>query len=292
MTNRLYVLCLLAIFCQTSNIKAEEMSIEIIPLQYRSVDDVVDILRPLVTPGGTVTGMNNQLVIKTTPGNLVDLKKVLRNLDYAARRLLITVKQDIKGQMLTSEDSLSGRYSSGDVTVSSHDPGHTRDGLVISSEDSEGNSIRYRTQDSHSSIDDKNTFQVQVLEGHHAFIHTGQSVPVSTRTAVVTPDGGVVVTDNTEFHDATSGFYVLPRLAGDKVTLLIAPRLSRVTPGKRPTFDVQNVETTASGRLGEWIRIGGINQNQQGGNRQNFSSAEVQGKSMHAVLVKVDEILQ
>ena len=215
MRGSLYILCLLAIFCQTSNIEAEEMAMEIIPLQHRSTDDVVNILQPLVTPGGTVTGMNNQLIIKTTPSNLVDLKNVLRNLDYAARRLLITVKQDTKGQTLTSENSLSGRYTSGDVAVSSHDPGHTHDGLVISSKDNESNHIRFRTQDNLSKIDDKNTFQVQTLEGHPAFIHSGQSVPVSNRTAFFTPDGRVVVNEHTEFYDATSGFYVLPRLAGE-----------------------------------------------------------------------------
>ncbi|MFB3101043.1 MAG: hypothetical protein ACE1ZM_06325, partial [Gammaproteobacteria bacterium] len=48
---------------------AENMRLEVIPLQHRMVDDVIQSIRPLVTPGGTVTGMNNQLIIKTTPSN-------------------------------------------------------------------------------------------------------------------------------------------------------------------------------------------------------------------------------
>ena len=76
---------------------------EIIPLQHRMTDDVVPILRPLVAPGGTITGMNNQLIIKTTPDNLAEIKNVLQSLDRSPRRLLITVKQDIGGQIHTQE---------------------------------------------------------------------------------------------------------------------------------------------------------------------------------------------
>ncbi len=56
------------------------MQLEVIPLQKRMVDEVIQIIRPLVAPGGTVTGMNNQLIIKTTPSNLAEIKQVLRKL--------------------------------------------------------------------------------------------------------------------------------------------------------------------------------------------------------------------
>ena len=130
---------------------------------------------------------------------------------------------------------------------------------------------------------------MQALEGHPALIQAGQSVPVRNQTAYVRPDG-VVVQNTTEYYDSTSGFYVLPRLNGDVVTLLISPRLSSVKPGQSPTFDVQNVETTASGRLGEWISIGGINQSFDDSNRQTFSSSRTRGSETSSVLIKVDEI--
>ena len=263
--------------------------LEVIPLQNRMTDDVVHILRPLVAPGGTITGMNNQLIIRTTLSNLEEIKHVLQSLDQAPRRLLITVKQDIGGQINRRENSLSGRYSSGDVSVSSRDPGRTRDGLVIATEDDDGNRIQFRNQNSRTNIDDRNSFRVQALEGHHAFIQSGQTVPIRSQTSFVTPDG-IVVSDGVEHHDATSGFYVLPRLNGDNVTLLVASKLSHVQPGRTPTFDVQNVETTASGRLGEWIRIGGIDQSFDDRNRQNLSSSRTRGKETRSVLIKVDEI--
>ena len=104
----------------SSFLTAAEMTLEIIPLQFRNADEIIPIIRPLVQHGGTVTGMNNQLIIKTTAGNLMEIKQILAKIDKAARRLLITVKQDISGDINTREHGVSGRYSRGDVTVSSN----------------------------------------------------------------------------------------------------------------------------------------------------------------------------
>jgi type II secretory pathway component HofQ len=279
----------LALSWQSLTLHAEEMTLEIIPLQHRLVDDVVTVLRPLVTPGGTVTGMNNQLIIKTTPANLADLKKVLETLDRSPRQLLITVKQGTSDRVYQQDESLSGRFSAGDISVAGADPGHREGGLVISAGDEKGNIVRYRSRSSDSSLDDRNTFRVQATEGYPAYIHAGQSIPVPARTEYVTP-GGVIVSDSIEYHDATSGFYVLPRLNGDQVTLLVAPRLARFSSGHGPAFDVQDIETTATGRLGEWIELGGINQDFSDRNRQNLNSLHIQGLVSRTVLIKVDEI--
>lgn len=285
----LYIPALLILLLCPVILQAEEMTLEVIPLQHRMVDDVVPVLRPLLAPGGTVTGMNNQLIIKTTAANMAELKQVLQGLDRSPRRLLITVKQDIGEQLQSREHSVTGEYSSGDVTVRAGDKFPQHDGLSISATDDEGNVIRYRNRQSQADSSDMNTFTVQALEGHPAFIQAGQSVPVSNRTAVVTA-GGVVVSEGTVYHEATSGFYVLPRLHGDQVTLLIAPRLTRTGPGKRPVFDVQNVETTARGRLGEWIELGGLDQHFSDSSRELLSSARARGQETRSVFVKVEEI--
>lgn len=289
MKYKLFVIFMLSILLELPFVMAEEMELEIIPLQSRMTEEVIPILSPLVAQGGTITGMNNQLVIKTTPDNLAEIKKVLENLDRPPRRLLITVTHDVGGHMQTREDALSGKYSTDNTRIVIKDPNRSREGLVIAAEDEDGNRIQYRNLDRRTTIDDRNAFKVQALEGHPAFIQSGQSVPVRNQTAYVRPDG-VVVQNTTEYYDATSGFYVLPRVNGDVVTLLIAPRLSSVKPGQSPTFDVQSVETTASGRLGEWISIGGINQSFNDSNRQNFSSSRTRGSETSSVLIKVDEI--
>ena len=130
---------------------------------------------------------------------------------------------------------------------------------------------------------------MQAVEGYPAFIHTGQLIPVSNHIAYVRPDG-VTITRYTEYQDATSGFYVLPRLNGDQVTLLVAPRLTRVQPGSKPVFDTQAVETTANGNLGEWMRIGGIDQSFTRDSSRNLSSSSASGQQSNTILIRVDEI--
>jgi len=269
---------------------SDSMTLEVIELKHRMTDDVIEILRPMVVPGGTVTGMNNQIIIKTTPANLAEIKTILDSLDRSPRRLMISVKQDVGGQIQSREQSVSGRYSTGDVTVGAGDTRRSRDGLIISGRDEDGNEIRYRAQDSTSYTDDRGTYTVQATEGYPAYINIGQSVPVQSRTGVITPGGGIVISEGTEYVDAGSGFYVMPRLSGNQVTLLIAPKLTRVSPGKAPVFDVQNVETTASGQLGEWIELGGLNQQFSDSNRRILSSSSARGSEVRSIYVKVVEI--
>ena len=279
----------LAVLFSTAPVYAGNMTLEIIPLQHRMTDDIVEILRPLVAPGGTVTGMNNQLIIKTTPENLAELKTVIQSLDRTPRQLIINVRQNTGGRIDSQRHSVDGRYSTGDMTIGTDAPHRGRDGLVISAEDEDGNVIRYQNQNSVSRSTNDNMFTVHATEGYPALINTGQSIPVPNRTAYAT-SGGVVVTDSVEYINADSGFYVLPRLNGDQVTLLVAPRLTRVAPGRTPILDVKDVETTATGQLGEWIELGGITQSTRDSNRETLSSSNVNSNELHSVLIKVDEI--
>lgn len=279
------IICLVLLLPQFA--LAENMKLEVIPLQHRMVDDVVHIIRPLVAPGGTVTGMNNQLIIKTTPSNLAEIKRILKSIDHAPRRLMITVKQNVGGNLNTRENTLSGKYASDDVQINAgHD--HSNEGLTVIAGDKDSY-IRYRTLDSTSQSDNRNTFKVQALEGRPAFINQGQSIPVDSSITFVTKDG-VVVNQSTDYHEVRSGFYVLPRLNGDLVTLIAATDLSSVQPGHHATSNVQGIEITVTGRLGEWMELGGIDQSFNQGNRQNFASSSRRGQEIRTVLIKVDEI--
>ncbi len=277
---------LLSLLSLTNLVMAESMKIEMIPLKHRLVSDVVPIIKPLVAEGGTVTGMNNQLIVKTTPSNLKQIIGVLEQIDYAPRNLVISVKQDIDGNFNLSEGGLSGRYQAGDVNLDVPETG--RRGTIVEGRDSDGNVIRYRSLETRSRIEDRNVFRVTTLEGNPAFINTGQSVPIPTSNAIVT-GGGVIIQDGVEYRDVSSGFYVLPRLQGDNVTLLVSPSLSRINPAQRDTFDIQNIETTVSGKLGQWIPVGGAAQHFKDDGNRNAISTRSRGQEQRNVLIKVEE---
>ena len=279
--------CLFILIMMNFSVMAESMKLEIIPMKNRMVSDVIPIIKPLVAPGGTVTGMNNQLIVKTTPSNLEEIKSVLAQIDNAPRSLMISVKQGVSGNQSLQERALSGRYNSENVRIQSRDPG--RGGTIIEGRDSDGNVIRYRQLESQTRSEDNNVFRVQGLEGHPAHINIGQSIPIPNRTTVVT-GAGVVVQDGTEYHEVSSGFYVLPRLNGDIVTLLVAPRLSKTSGRGFRTIETQDVQTTASGRLGEWISIGGINQLFSNEYSRDLSNSRSSGSEQRNIMLKVDEI--
>jgi type II secretory pathway component GspD/PulD (secretin) len=269
---------------------AEEMKMELIPLHYRNVEEIIPIIQPLIHKGGSLSGMNNQLIVKTTATNLGEIKQILAEIDKAARRLLITVRQDVDGDINTQEHGVSGRYTRGDISVSSGNKRDNDRGLVLSAKDDEGNNIRYRNLSTRSDLDDKNTFQIQTVDGKAAYIQTGQQVPIANRNAYL-GRSGVVVQDTVEYHDVSSGFYVLPRVNGDRVTLLVSPHLSRVQPNQTAVFEVQNAETTTIGRLGEWLQIGGVTQHFNSNQRDNLRNTRQSGQEQRTILIKVDEIL-
>ena len=72
---------------------------------------------------------------------------------------------------------------------------------------------------------------------------------------LLTP-AGVVVSESLVQCDLGTRFVAVPRLGGERVTLEISPRDD--TPGRLPgSVNVQRLLTTVSGRLGDWIELGG-----------------------------------
>ena len=70
---------------------AQNSVLEVITLKYRTAEQVIPVLKPLLGKDGTLSGMQNQLIVRTSPANLADIKKVLVTLDAMPRRLMIKV---------------------------------------------------------------------------------------------------------------------------------------------------------------------------------------------------------
>lgn len=270
---------------------AQSTVLEVIPLRYRSAQEVIPIIQPMLASEGSVTGMQSQLIVRTTPANLEEIKRILASIDVAPRQLLITVRQDADVSRQRSSAEISGSVSGerGRVTV----PGsrEARGGNVVLGDGDDR--VRANVQESDSTASDRNTQSVRVLEGREAFVSVGQSVPVRERQVRRTVVGGKVVEqviEGTQYRDVTTGFYVIPRIAGDRVTLDVSPQretLSRQVPGG---VNVQNMTTTVSGRLGEWMEIGGLSRDAAGRQTVILGRSASATRDSRRVLVKVDEI--
>jgi len=227
---------------------AADLVMEVVALKYRPVEQVLPVLQPLVPPPGTVSGMSGQLVIRSTPANLAEIKRVLLTLDRAPRRLMITVRQDADRDEAAAGAGASAVFRTTPPNASGDSNRAT-------------GSVSARAYGTQSTRNERHTQQVQVTEGNVATISVGYSVPVNVGGVVRDRHGGRAVerwVDTVEYREILSGFSVRPQLAGDTVTLQVDPHHD--TPGRygRGSSDVQRIATTVSGRLGEWIDVGSI----------------------------------
>lgn len=265
---------------------AQSTVLEVVTLNYRTAEQVIPVLAPLIPKPGTISGLQQQLIIRTTPANLADLKKVLTTLDAMPRRLLITVRQDAALDSDRIRAEISGNASSDG----------TQSRAVVQA--GRGDDIVRGRVDSTRSLDsDRNTQTLQVLEGNSAFIRTGLSVPLPQRQVLRTIVNGQIVErviDSVEYRDVMTGFYALPRLAGDRVTLEISPQRDTLSTQNQNlphgSVNVQRVATTVSGRLGEWMEIGRLAQGVSDEQTVVLGSTRGASTDNHRILIKVDAI--
>ena len=266
---------------------AESMKIEIIPMKNRMVEDVIPIIKPLVIRGGTVTGMNNQLIVKTTPSNIELIKSVLEQIDNAPRKLLISVKRSNNNNINTEENGFSIKFDSKNIKIKA--PDISEEGAIVQNKNGKRNVIRYRKSYEEFQEQEDNIFYVNALEGNPAFINMGQLIPVRNQTTVVT-SGATVVQENIEYHNVSSGFYVTPKLQGKNVTLAISPHFAKINQKEKNIINVQNISTTIYGKLGEWMPIGGVDQSQNSSDKKNLVNKKQYGNEKSSIFVKVEEV--
>ena len=265
----------------------EEMQLEVIPLESATAEQTIPLLEPFIVPGGTLTGRGHQLIIKTTENNLAEIKTILNQLDVAPRQLRISVTQNIDQVRRYASDGVNARINSGDVSaqVGRRDP--TRGGADIRYRDSNGNVVGYSGARTRTTREDSNLHFVTALEGRPSFIFTGEASPYISQSYYGGPFGGQVQT-NVDLVQTDRGFYVTPRVNGDQVTLEIATRLDEAPAPRSGTIQSRGIDTVATGRLGDWIALGGMNREASTRQGEILASTRATNDNSFEVWVKVE----
>ena len=250
--------------------------IEVIQLHSRTYEEILPVIQSFVGSDGTVTGMGSSLVIKAAPARVSEIKRLLSELDRPPKRLRITV-----GKGEDRARSSSGYRASADIKAGNSQISINSPGLPV---DSSRAHVRLHDR---SSITAQSSQQfVQAMEGQPAWISSGLSVPLQTTERYY--GGGIPYQrSTTQLHDVTQGFYVVPRVNGDSVTLEIAQHDNK--PGRRyGVIDTQRIDTVVHGRFGEWINLGGLDTTRsdyQGGIGRSVNSQDGQ---LQGIQVKVE----
>ena len=271
-----------------SIVVADPTILEVIQLKHRTTDEIIPLIHPLLDRQGALSGMRGRLIIRTTPDNLQEIKRLLNEIDTAPRRLIITVKQDVDRATARHLLKLSGNFSKKEKRVKTHGRTSNR-GLIIDDGYGDDN-LKVQVFNRQELESDKNTQRLQVLDGGQAFIHIGKSLPIPLRNIIHTPQGTRVI-ESVQFRDVTTGFTVVPRVYGKRVTLEVSPQ--RNTPNlKFPgSINTQHIITSVSGRLGEWIDLSSLERNKSGQTSTSYSPhRDMIINEQRTVLIKVEEV--
>lgn len=198
-----------------------QQALEIIPLRYRTVEQVLPALQPLVEPGGTLSGSRGQLFLRASPANVTEIRRALDAIDRPSRRLQISVRFDDAAASTRQELGASGTISSSGSRV------------TVTAEDVRTNAAARVDQ------------RLQVVEGGRAFIFAGRSNDVRDMAT------GFEVTPR------LSGDYVTLEIAAQKESAGV--RSGRMQ-GQRTSSTVSarlgewvDIAGTASGHV--WLKV-------------------------------------
>ena len=263
---------LLLIFLLFSNIVIAETEFKIIPLQHRFASDLLPIVTPMVGADGTVTGIDNQLILRASPEHMREIEETVSKLDAARVNRRITIQSNSNMQNQHEHIEATGAAKVGKVTVSNDRhtiPNSGRIEIENGSRDTSLNSNQF----------------INVLDGERAFIRVGQTIPYTEEWVTITRRY-VQIGRTTGWHEISTGFAVRPHTIGNQVELEITPRIAR--PNNQGFIDFEELTTVINTSLGSWVDIGGSMQNNDEVSRKILGIQRASNQQNSNLIVRVD----
>lgn len=231
------------------NGRASETVLEVLPLFNRSASELLPLLRPALDDSDLLVSDGRQLVVKTSPERLGQLKRLLQQLDKPQQNLLITVLQ----------------------------------GVQLSAEQLNNRAIRtYQTQE----FAKDSTQILRTLSGSPAYIKIGQAYPVQKVQISQDRYGYPNVSTRTEYQPVSTGFAVVPQLLGQDVLLDIAPWSD--TWHRNGQIQTQGTQARITAKLGEWVELGEVNSSIDGEGNKNLAHIWQTSDDERRILLKVE----
>ncbi|RKZ33637.1 MAG: hypothetical protein DRQ37_08700, partial [Gammaproteobacteria bacterium] len=85
-----------------------------------------------------------------------------------------------------------------------------------------------------------------------------------------------------------TGVHGIPRLGGEHVILDVGPQSSRLSKKGDGVIETESASTRVSGRLGEWIQIGGVGESVRRSGGGTTYSTRTRRSTQRAIYVKVE----
>ncbi|VEF16063.1 secretin N-terminal domain-containing protein [Stutzerimonas stutzeri] len=244
---------------------------EVIQLNNRMGEEVLPVAESVLGGQGRVTAYGNQLIVNAPDSLIRELRQVVDQLDVAPKRLLISVDTQDSASSTTGGYRVDGSVRAGDVEF------ETGRGEI-------GGRDQVRIIRRSTNSRDGGIQQIQASEGYPALIQVGQSVPLTTQGT----DGYGQIYQQTQYRDVLRGFYATATVHGDRVQISISSSRDRLAQGRSGVVEVQNADTRVSGRVGEWITVGGVDESASSDQRGTLRRYSTQGSQNLSMRLKVD----
>jgi hypothetical protein len=246
--------------------------LKIITLQHRFAEDLIPTIEPMIGADGTISGYQNQLIIRANPQNMAEIEKLVATLDAVQKNLKITISREASDSRDSSELSVSGRKRFGDVEVGTRYP-NNQQGVRVDIDQRESRRLNDSLQ------------HITVMDGREAFIEVGEIVPFTSEWVTLTRRYASVQT-TTEFVDVTTGFAVRPRSLGDVIELEITPRVKQLN--RNGFIDYESLSSVVQVNRGEWLDLGGLMQSKDEVSRAILSRQSSRTNTSNQLRVRVE----
>jgi len=256
---------LLGLVLLVSTVQAD--SVSTIQLQNRPAEEVIPIVKPMLGADDAISGQGFKVFLRSSPETLARVRDMIDVLDTPAKILQVSVFQG-------SDRDLGVLGIGANIQVESGDTYSTTDG-----------SASINSISTHKSLKDNPIHQVRVTEGTEAYIETGERIPYFYGAAWKGRRG---LAGTVEYKDALTGFYVLPRIRGDKVILEVSPFKSSQSNTGGDNIDTQSASTTITGRVGEWLLIGGVTEQLERTQSTTGTTFATQSRGNTGIWIKAD----
>jgi len=267
---------------------AADPELRVIPLKHRLADEVVPVVRPLLAPGESVSGMDSRLIVRAAPRTFAQIEHVLAEVDTPRRNLRISVRHAGESERVQDHQGVSGDVRRGNTRIVVTNGTRSKGGVTVGQTGPDGN-VQLRSERHVTTKRDTSTQNLTVLDGGRAFLRVGESIPqVQPFLALVGSRLGVVA--GIQYQDVTTGFEVEPRILGEQIQLTVTPRLAFRSNQGAQTINFQELSTVVTVKPGEWVDLGGAVESANEVNRQILGTRRSTDSEESRFLIRVDPL--
>jgi len=210
---------------------------EVFTLGYNMAESIIPAIQPMLRSDERVSAYGNQLIVRAEPGRLDEIRTLIAELDRKPAQLRISVANSGTSTGSDSGFEINSRFDTGAGDI------------VVGDGSNQTRIIRRETSGQNDGVR-----RITASEGYPVLIQSGQNVPLTTTTT----DAYGRVVQQTQYRNVTQGFYATVRLNGNQATITLSANNDRLNRSNNDIIDVQQTDTVVTGRVGEWITVGGL----------------------------------